>query len=238
LTSTPDTTTLQKREKRERSRRLLVVQIVFYCGVVLFGIWLLSSVALHLMWDRGPLLGHGRISKKPSQVEIFHCYLDTLTLFNVIMEDYGSVTARTRCKRVSVKKVWSSIYAWDTYPFSEVRKGVRVRPKDVGIWRYRKYQVWTRCRLDEKELLSRNRALRELSNAHIELDALRQVLTRQLHAHVSSSASLVEKIRRRLNTTYGTLKNKHRLMKKWKHVIPARLRKWGIRRQPKPICPI
>jgi len=238
LTSTPDIQTRKKREKHERSRRLLVVQVVFYSGVVVFGLWLLSSVALHLMWDRGPLLGHNRISKKPTPVEIFHCYLDTLTLFNVMMEDYGNVTGRTRCKMVSVKAVWGAIYSWDTLPWAVVRKGNPVRLEDVGIWRFRKHQVWSRCRLDDKGLLSRNLALRELSQAHTDLDALRRLLTRQLRAHVNASAPLVENIRRRLNTTYQTLKDKRRLMKKWKHVIPARLRKWGIRRQPKPICPI
>jgi hypothetical protein len=215
-----------------------VVQVVFYTGVVLFGLWLLSSVTLHLMWDRGPLLGHGRISKKPTPVEIFHCYLDTLTLFNVMMEDYGDVTARTRCERVSVKAEWGSIYAWDTHPWNVVRKGNRALPEDVGLWRYRKYQVWSRCRLDEEKLLSRTPTLRELARVHGELDELRRALTRQLHAHASSSAPLVDMIRNRLDKTYDKLKNKRRLMKKWKHVIPARLRKWGIRRQPKPICPI
>jgi hypothetical protein len=238
LTITPDNRNRHKRDKRERSRRLLVVQVVFYAGVVLFGLWFLSSVVLHLMWDRGPLLGHGRISKKPTEVEIFHCYLDTLTLFNVMVEDYGNVTARTRCERSSVKKTWGSIYAWDAHPWNVVRKGNPVRLKDVGVWRFRKYQVWSRCRLDEAGLLSRTRSLADLARVHLEMDKLRRVLTLQLHAHVSASAPLVEKIRRQLHSTFGTMKNKRRLMKKWKHVIPARLRKWGIRRQPKPICPI
>lgn len=238
MTTSPITKSRQKIEKRERSRRLFVVQVVFYSCVVLFGLWLLSSVMLHLMWNRGPLLGHDRISKKPTPVEIFHCYLDTLTLFNVMMEDYGNVTARTRCERASIKAEWGSIYSWDTHPWTVVRKGNRVRPEEVGLWRFRKYQVWSRCRLDEEGLLSRSKALRELARAHGDLDELRRDLTRQLHAHVRSSAPLVEKIRTRLNTTFGTLKNRHRLMKKWKHVIPARLRKWGIRRQPMPICPI
>jgi len=238
LTITPDNRIRHKRDKRERSRRLLVVQVVFYAGVAILGLWLLSSVVLHLMWDRGPLLGHGRISKKPTSVEIFHCYLDTLTLFNVMMEDYGNVTARTRCERSSVKAVWGSIYSWDTNPWSVARKGNRVRPQDVGVWRFRKYQVWSRCRLGESDLLSRSQALHSLAEVHGEMDELRRVLTRQLHSYVSFSAPRVDKIRRQLHLTFQTMKNKRRLMKKWKHVIPARLRKWGIRRQPKPICPI
>lgn len=212
--------------------------MVFYSSVVLFGIWLLSSVVLHLMWNRGPLLGRDRISKQPTPVEIFHCYLDSLTLFNVMMEDYGNVTARTRCEQVSVKAEWGSIYSWDTLPWNVARKGDPVRPDDVGIWRFRKYEVWSRCRLDEEGLLSRTPALAELARVHQEMDELRRALTRQIHTHHSASAPLVGRIRNRLNTTFGKLKNRRRLMKKWKHVIPARLRKWGIRRQPKPICPI
>lgn len=212
--------------------------MVFYSAVVLFGLWLLSSVVLHLMWNRGPLLGRDRIAKQPTPVEIFHCYLDSLTLFNVMMEDYGNVTARTRCQHASVKAEWGSIYSWDTLPWTVVRKRGSVRPEDVGLWRFRKYEVWSRCRLDEEGLLSRTPALRELAQVHKEMDELRRALTRQLHAHESSSAPLVAKIRNRLESTFGKLKNRRRLMKKWKHVIPARLRKWGIRRQPKPICPI
>jgi hypothetical protein len=215
-----------------------VVQVVFYTGVVLFGLWLLSSVILHLMWNRGPLLGHDRISKQPTPVEIFHCYLDTLTLFNVMMEDYGSVTSRARCEQVSVKAEWSSIYSWDTHPWNVVRKGNRIRPDDVGLWRFRKYEVWSRCRLDETGLLDRTPALRELARVHGELDELRRALTRELHVHEDASAPLVRTIRERLDTTYEKLKNRRRLMQKWKHVIPARLRQWGIRPQPKPICPI
>ena len=229
----------EPQEKRARSRRLLAVQIVFYTGVVVFGLWLLSSVALHLLWDRGPLLGKNRISKKADNpVEVFHCYLDTLTLFNVMMQDYGDMTARQRCEQTSLKAEWGSIYAWDTHPWNVVRKGNNLKPDDVGVWRYRRYEVWSRCRLGESATLSRSPALRELALVHQEMDELRRVLTRALHTHANASSPRVNKIRNRLDKTFGKLKKRRRLMKKWKNVIPARLRKWGIRRKPKPICPI
>ncbi|MFH2006321.1 MAG: hypothetical protein ABI333_07035 [bacterium] len=205
----------------------------------MFGLWLLSSVALHLLWERGPLLGKERISRKADNpVEIFHCYLDTLTLFNVMVKDYGSLPARTRCEQSSLKAEWSSIYGWDTNPWSVVYTGGNVRSEEVGVWRYRRYEVWSRCRLSDSRVVARSEALRNLRKIHLEMDELRRMLTRQLHRHTSGPAPLVDKIRRRLTKTFGTLKNRRRLMNKWKNVIPARLRKWGIRRKPKPTCPI
>lgn len=224
---------------RRRSRRLLIVRIVFYGGVGCFGAWILASVVFHLWAEQKPFRHSKPISKMADKPEeIFRCYFDTLLLFNALMNDFGHISSDTRCEEYSIKSRWNQIYAWDTYPWRVVHKGSQDTPQDLGIWRYRRYDVWSRCRLNDQDVLARSPALAQLARVHADLDELRRALTREVRQFDRTASPIVQRIRKQLRRTRGRLKKHRRRMKRERKLSKYRLRKWGIREPEPTICPV
>jgi len=215
------------------------VRIVFYGSVVCFALWMMSSVVYQLMAERGPLRKGHRISKqldKPQ--EIFRCYFDTLLLFNALMADFGRIPADTRCRENSVKARWTQVYAWDTHPWTVVHQGNRDTISSVGVWRYRRWEVWSRCRLGDDDIRQRSPALAHLAKVHRALDDLRRALTRQVKEFQKDASPLVTQIRKNLDAARERLHRPKRRLKRERKLSKYRLRKWGIREPDETVCPV
>jgi hypothetical protein len=224
--------------KRERSRRLLIVSVGFYTGVVLAILWFLVSVVTHLVRARDPLRVKDQISAKADRPqEIYQCFFDTMLLFDVMLEDYGRIASNTRCLNGSIKQDWGRIYAWDTHPWSVVHRGDAFSEQTVGVWRYRRHEIWSRCRLYDEKVLGRSKVLTLLASVHEDLDELRRALTAQMRRFDDDATPVVDRIRSRLADADSQLKQPRRLEQE-RRLIKWRLRKWGIHRNPPPICPI
>lgn len=221
------------------SRRsiLRAVSAVFYSAVCVVGLWILGSVPLHLLRAGDPLRGRRISPRADNPEEIFRCYFDTLLLFNVIVDDYGQLIAASRCGRGAAKRSWKNVYSWDTHPWNVVYARNHVTRKRMGVWRYLRHEIWSRCRLNEGRVLKRSRVLRLLAAVHDDLDSLRRRLTAQMIQYTRDSAPLVNRINARLEKARSVLKQPRRLKREQK-MIKYRLRKWGIRTNPSPMCPI
>lgn len=223
-----------------RARRiLLVVRIGFFSGVVVCSGWVLASVVVHLVSERSPLHMQPRISRLADRPEeVFRCYFDTMLLFHVLLADSGSIPADTRCKDYSVRKRWGDVYAWDSHPWYVVLKSAQATPEELGHWRYRFWEVWSRCRLNDPEVRARSPVLAELARIHEDLDQLRRALTRQVQAFHQHAMPLVRRIRRSLAQAEGKLERPDRRLKRERKLIKYRLRRWGIHRGDDASCSI
>jgi hypothetical protein len=227
-----------ERPRRRRHWLYLVILGTFYTVVGGFSLWILASVAVHLLRSRDPLRQTPRISARADNPrEIFQCYFDTWLLFDAMLEDYGRIPATQRCMNRSVRRDWGNVYSWDTHPFTVVYNQTQVTEEGVGVWRYRLHEIWSRCRLNDSGLLQNNKILGLLADVHQDLDELRRALTRQMRSFAKDSAPLVERVRQRLSRAGAEIKQPQRLLRE-KRLVKWRLRQWGIHRTPPLVCKI
>lgn len=224
---------------KRRQRRLLIVRILFYGSVSCLGAWILASVVYQLTASHAPLRDSRPISKSADDPqEIFRCYFDTLLLFNALMSDFGRIPSATRCQSHSVKGRWEPVYAWDTHPWTVAHKRSRNSVRDLGVWRYRRYVVWSRCRLNDAEVLERNPVLAELARVHVTLDELRRALTQQVKRFNATAQPLVARIRKRMKKASGDLDRPRRRLQRERKLSRYRLRTWGFRVPEQQTCPV
>lgn len=230
---------LQELQKRRARRLLLGVRVVFFTGVVASSGWVLSSVVFHLVSQRDPLHKQPRISAQVDRPEeVFRCYFDLLLLFHVLVADHGRLPSDTLCKDQSLKSRWNEVYGWDTHPWYVVLRSSEATAADLGHWRYRFYEIWSRCRLNEPTARSQSAVLANLVRAHQDLDELRRVLTRQVHQFQQQAAPLVNRIRKTFIAAEGQLDQPARRIKRERKLIKYRLRRWGIHRGDQETCAI
>lgn len=203
--------------------------MVFFTGVVACSGWVLSSVVYHLVTQRDPLYRQQRISRQADRPEeVFRCYFDMLLLFQTLVVDHGHIPSATMCRNYSLRKRWDEVYGWDAHPWYVVLRSSQPTASDLGQWRYRFYEVWSRCRLNDSEVLERSPVLGQLARAHQDLDELRRVLTRQVHRYEEQAAPLVHRIRKTLAAAENKVDQPDRRMKRERKLIKYRLRRWGI----------
>jgi DNA-binding NtrC family response regulator len=159
-------------------------------------------------------------------------------LFQALVSDYGRLPTNQLCKDESLKERWNDVYGWDTHPWYVVLRSSQATASDLGHWRYRFYEVWSRCRLNELQARAKNPVLNNLAKAHQDLDELRRILTRQVQHFQQQAAPLVQRIRSILAETEGKLDQSARRMKRERKLIKYRLRRWGIHRVEPETCNI